>query len=94
MATQTVKSTYALDVATVRSLENLARQWNVSKSEALRRAIRASSSAAPMEVLQPVEALDRLQHALRLKAADAARWSTAVRAERKAGSRRRGLRGR
>lgn len=35
MATMTIKSTYSLDVGTVRTLEELARRWNVSKSEAL-----------------------------------------------------------
>lgn len=95
MATQTIKTTYALDVATVRSLESLARQWNVSKSEALRRAIRASASSAPSTAaLESVEALDQLQLALRLKMADATRWSSAVRAERKAASRRRESRAR
>ena len=39
MATPTVKTTYALDLKTIRSLEGLAQRWNVSRSEALRRAI-------------------------------------------------------
>jgi hypothetical protein len=95
MATQTVKTTYALDVETVRALEALARRWNVSKSEALRRAIRASAS--PMSHPGPpesVRALDRLQRALHLSAAAAERWSTAVRSERRASSRRRERRAR
>ena len=36
MATTTVKSTYSLDVESVQALEDLARRWRVSKSEALR----------------------------------------------------------
>lgn len=95
MATQTIKTTYALDVPTVRSLENLARRWNVSKSEALRRAIRASAAAAPAaEARESIAALDRLQRGLGLESADAARWSNAARAERKAASRRREARAR
>ena len=39
----TIRSTYALDVETVQMLDRLARQWAVSKSEALRRAIRAAA---------------------------------------------------
>ena len=35
-----IKVTYTLDVDSLRALEELARQWGVSKSEALRRAIR------------------------------------------------------
>ena len=36
MAKMTIKSTYTMDVETVRTLEDLARRWNVPKSEALR----------------------------------------------------------
>ncbi len=90
MATSVIKTTYALDLETVRALEELARRWDVSKSEALRRAIRASASpahaAAPAE---PIRALDRLQEAVRLAPRDAARWSASVRAERRAGGARR-----
>jgi predicted transcriptional regulator len=42
IASVTIRSAYALDRETVSRLDNLARQWNVSKSEALRRAIRAA----------------------------------------------------
>jgi len=44
MAVTTIKSTYALDVETVRELEEMARAWKVSKSEALRRAIRSAAA--------------------------------------------------
>ncbi|HEX9187485.1 MAG TPA: ribbon-helix-helix protein, CopG family [Vicinamibacteria bacterium] len=88
MATHTVKTTYALDVETMRTLEDLARRWNVSKSEALRRAIRISSAQAPPEDLTPIQALDRLQRSMALTPRDAARWATAARAERKERSRR------
>jgi hypothetical protein len=94
MATHTVKTTYALDVETVRALEDLARRWSVSKSEALRRAIRASSVQAPTEALTPVQALDRIQRSLGLSAGEAARWAAAARAERREGSRRREARSR
>ena len=88
MATHTVKTTYALDVDTMRTLEELARRWNVSKSEALRRAIRAASARTPSEGLTPVQALDRLQRSLGLTPRRAARWAAAARAERKERSRR------
>jgi len=94
MATQTIKTTYALDVETVRTLEDLARRWNVSKSEALRRAIRASSSQAPTEGLTPVEALDRLQRSLGLTPRSAGRWAAAARRERQERSWKRETRGR
>lgn len=90
MATTTVKTTYALDLETVGALEALARRWNVSKSEAMRRAIRASASVHAVNVPpEPLQALDELQQVLTLAPAAAARWSSQVRAERRAGSRRR-----
>ena len=94
MATHTVKTTYALDVETVRTLEDLARRWNVSKSEALRRAIRASSVQAPAERLTPIQALDRLQRRLGLTPRGAARWAAEARTERRERSRRHEARGR
>jgi hypothetical protein len=94
MATQTVKTTYALDVETVRSLDDLARRWNVSKSEALRRAIRAASVPTPGEGLTPIQALDRLQRSLALTPRGAARWAAAARAERKDRSLKHEARGR
>jgi len=94
MATHTVKTTYALDVETVRTLENLARRWNVSKSEALRRAIRASSVQAPTEGLTPIQALDRVQRSLALTPRGATLWAAAARAERRERSRKHEARGR
>jgi hypothetical protein len=94
MATQSVKTTYSLDVETVRTLEDLARRWNVSKSEALRRAIRASSGRAATEELTPVEALDRVQRSLGLTPQSAGRWAAAARRERQERSRRHEARGR
>ena len=43
MATPTIKSTYVMDIATMRALERIAQRWKASKSEALRRAIDASA---------------------------------------------------
>lgn len=94
MATRTVKTTYSLDIETVRTLEDLARRWNVSKSEALRRAIRAVSVLPPTEELTAIQALDRLQGSLRLTPRSAARWAAAARTERRERSRRHEARGR
>lgn len=94
MATQMVKTTYALDVETVRTLEDLARRWNVSKSEALRRAIRAVSLLPPSEELTAIQALDRLQDRLGLTPRSAARWAAAARTGRRERSRRHEARGR
>ncbi len=84
MATVTIKSTYALDVESVRTLEALADRWNVSKSEALRRAIRtAAREPAPVNQAA-LDALDRLQASVRARKIDLRRWERDVEAERRA----------
>ena len=88
MVAHTVKTTYALDVETARRLDDLARRWNVSRSEALRRAIRAASVETHAEGLTPIQALDRVQRSLGLTPQRTARWAAATRAERRARSRR------
>ena len=87
MASSKIKSTYSLDVETVRHLEGMARRWNVSKSEALRRAILA---AAEMEVPDEAAllALDQLQQSMNLTEEQSAAWTKRIRAERAAGGRR------
>ncbi|MGH7334303.1 MAG: ribbon-helix-helix protein, CopG family [Candidatus Rokuibacteriota bacterium] len=85
----TIKSTYALDAGSVRTLEQLARRWRVSKSEALRRAIRGAAGQAPPQAVEALKALDRLQHDLDLTPARARAWARRTRAERGAASARR-----
>jgi hypothetical protein len=88
MAIPRIKSTYSLDVDTVRTLEKIARRWNVSKSEALRRAVHAAARVAPTGVPKSIQALDKLQGSLGLNAGSARRWEERVRAERRASARR------
>lgn len=88
MAIPKIKATYSLDVETVRMIERLAHRWEVSKSEALRRAIRASAAEAPSN--ESTAALDRLQQSLGLTEAVAAAWARRARAERRAAAKRRG----
>jgi len=84
MAVTTIKSTYALDVESVHTLERMAERWKVSKSEALRRAIRiaAADDAAP----EALAALNALQDSLSITPARAKTWADQVRAERRAAS--------
>ena len=84
MATTTIRSTYALDVDTVRALERMAQRWKVSKSEALRRAIRAAAQENPLPATDALRALDQLQRSLKLTPAKAQAWARNVRAERRA----------
>jgi hypothetical protein len=89
MASPTIKGTYALDPETVAALERMARRWGVSKSEALRRAIKQASAQEAAEPSPRVSALDRLQRAAGLSTRAARAWERDVIVERKA-SRRRG----
>ncbi len=82
MARTSVKSTYALDVETVRKLERVAARWGVSKSEVLRRAIDAVAREQAAAAPSPLEALEELQKSLKLSPAGARRWSREVREER------------
>ena len=84
MATMTIKSTYSLDVETARALETLARRWKVSKSEVLRRAIRAAAAEDATRESGPLAALDRLQTSVRERRVDMERWKKEVDAERRA----------
>jgi ribbon-helix-helix CopG family protein len=86
MARTAVKATYALDVATVEALEKMAQRWAVSKSEALRRAIRAAAAAEAPGGRQSLDRLDRLQRAVSLSPARAKAWVRDVRAERRTAS--------
>jgi hypothetical protein len=84
MAVTTVKTTYALDVSTVATLDEIARRWGVSKSEALRRAIRAAAQSGPHPEGDPLKALQALQGSLRLSPARARAWIGRIRNERRA----------
>jgi hypothetical protein len=86
MARPTIKSTYTLDMGTIRALEDIARRWRVSKSEALRRAIRAAAGESRVDRSDAVDALDRLQKSLRLTPAKTRAWTRRVRSERHASS--------
>ena len=83
MAT-TIKSTYSLDVESVRALDDLARRWQVSKSEALRRAIRSEARRQPATGGDALAALDQLQALLRAHNVDLEQWALDVESGRRA----------
>ena len=91
MAVTTIKSTYSLDVETVRTLEMLARRWNVSKSEVLRRAVRAAAGeeSPRQRAERKLEALRQLQESVQRRGVDLAAWERENRAMRHASSRKR-----
>lgn len=80
MASLTIRSTYALDAETVERLDRLARQWSVSKSEALRRAIRGADRQPATEAR--LAALDALQTSMGMTDRSAEGWIRRVRQER------------
>ena len=84
MAIPRVKSTYALDLDTVQALDDLARRWGVSKSEALRRLIRSAAEVEGAGGSGPLAALEALQDPAHLPEAKAGTWGRAVRGERDA----------
>jgi hypothetical protein len=82
MARTSVKATYALDVASVQALEKMARRWDVSKSEALRRAIHAAAAGESHDRRRVIDTLDRVQRALALTPTKATTWVGRVQSER------------
>lgn len=89
LATTAIKSTYSLDAESLRALEDLARRWRVSKSEALRRAIRSEARPQPARGGDPLAALDELQASLRSRNVDLEQWAREVESGRWATGRRR-----
>ena len=89
MATQTIKSTYSLDVESVNTLEALAQRWKVSKSEVLRRAIRRAAMEGEPESGVALSALDQLQASLRKRKVNVTQWARTLNAERQAAAPRR-----
>lgn len=89
MAITTIKSTYSLDLDSVRTLEALARRWDVSKSEVIRRALRIAVVAGDDKGgTVALEALTRLQDTVRERGVDFAQWERDLRDERAAAGRR------
>ncbi len=89
MPQSTVRSTYSLDLATVRDLERLARRLGTSKSEVLRRAVRALVQQEPDLAAQSLQALNELQSRADLSQEHAKEWASQVRDERIDGERKR-----
>ena len=88
MVSVTVKSTYSLDVNTVRQLESLAKWWNTSKSAAIRRAIQTVAHQTLPRENPDLDALDRLQNLLALGLEDATAWEREMQLERRTAARR------
>jgi Arc/MetJ-type ribon-helix-helix transcriptional regulator len=84
MALPRIKSTYSLDPETVEMIERMAARWGTSRSDVLRRVVRAAAEAPDEDADRALAALNRLQRAARLSATRADGWVRRVRSERKA----------
>lgn len=64
MATMNVRSTYALDQATARTIKLLARRWTTSQAEVIRRSVRLAAQQAANEPapLTPAEVIAHYRH--------------------------------
>jgi Arc/MetJ-type ribon-helix-helix transcriptional regulator len=64
MKQNSIRVTYAVDAQTVLAIDELAREWEVSKSEAVRRAVRLARERVNSQFarMSPLEVLD---HSLR-----------------------------
>ena len=89
MAKKTIRSTYSLDVGTVRKLDRLAEHWKTSKSGALHRAIIAVANQAPQNREDAIEALEELQRRMAAAGVDCEKWAEETKAMRQASSEKR-----
>ena len=74
----TTKATYSLDSATLEKLNRLSRQWQVSKTEVLRRAVRQAAESAAPSTEERLAALDVLQHWAKEKRVDLKKWQKII----------------
>ncbi len=83
MAKLTIRSTFALDQETVAALDRLARRWEMSKSEVLRRIVDAAARVEEVDsAADALAALDEVQTRLALTEEQAKAWIAEIRAER------------
>jgi hypothetical protein len=71
------KATYSLDSETLEKLNGLSRRWQVSKTEALRRAVRRAAEAVPSHE-ERIAALHSLQHWAKEKRIDLEKWKELI----------------
>lgn len=87
MAGAKIKATYSLDVETVRDLERMAKRLKISKSAALRRAIRLAVDSGLGGGEDQLSALDELQQSLDLAPEDLREWEEKSRELRRSSTR-------
>jgi len=86
MATMTHRTTFALDETTAQRLKRLARRWNVSQAEVVRRAVdqaEKEASSSPVEIEHRVEAARQLRKSLKERKVDVGAWLATARDSRR-----------
>jgi len=87
MARTTVRITFALDPETVEALDRLAERWSASKSDVVRRIVRAAARVEEVDASSDaLRALDELQDTLGLDEERAEAWVARIRDERRSGA--------
>lgn len=86
MSYRMMRTSMSLDVATVETMDALAKLWSVSKAEVLRRAVRRLKEETEKESSKPapLQALDWLQGGGGLSVKEGEEFKKAIRAERNA----------
>lgn len=81
-----MRTSMALDAWTIQTLKDLSEKWSISKSEVMRRAVRALKETAEQEdqKMDPLQALEWLQQGGGLVAEVAEQYRADVAAERQA----------
>jgi len=85
MDKKSIRVTYAVDAQTVAAIDQLARDWGVSKSEAMRRAVRSARERvdAQFSRMTPLEILDYSRNNPHHSEEEIEAWHREVRALRK-----------
>lgn len=71
------KATYSLDSETLETLNRLSHRWQVSKTEALRRALHQAAEAVPSPA-ERIAALHSLQRWAKEKRIDLEKWKKTI----------------
>ncbi len=72
------KSTYSLDAPTLATLNRLARRWQVSKTEVLRRALRQAAENEAIPPAERIAALHEVQRWAAEKRVDLKAWQRTI----------------
>lgn len=77
------KATYSLDAVSLKRLQRLARRWQVSKTEAIRRALAKADEADGPSAEERIAALHSLQKSLKERGVDFDAWQQTIREGRR-----------